>query len=181
MKGARGDELLALQRAGGILRVHFVRVVLQATGGVITVAGDTLAQVVAKTRTQDESCGPGEQTVLDWQRSASMLGWGTIVSGGALYYWFRFLDRLFPPERNTLMRVLAKVGVNQVPSPKASESKSEPPRKRRLGGQKARAWVYSASCFWLRAFLMGCDPCRTGRLSISSQWCILRCVYSAES
>ena len=103
---------------------------VQATGGVITVAGDTMAQLVAqkndgasKSEVPAKSLGKDgcmsvqslvEGMGLDFQRSVSMLGWGTLVSGVGLFYWFRFLDRLFPPDRNTVMRVLAKVGVNQL-------------------------------------------------------------------
>ena len=79
-----------------------------ATSGVITVASDTIAQFV-----DNQQKGDTTPVGLDYQRSLSMMCWGTLVSGGALFYWFKFLDRLFPPDRNTVMRVLAKVGVNQ--------------------------------------------------------------------
>ena len=86
-----------------------------ATSGIITVASDTIAQYVDNKQREDAEqalvMGPAG---LDVQRSLSMLCWGTVVSGGALFYWFKFLDRLFPPERNTMLGVLAKVGVNQV-------------------------------------------------------------------
>ena len=101
------------------------------TGGVITVAGDTMAQLVdKKQRGKGGECQrQGKETPfefksmmegvgLDVQRSMAMLGWGTIVSGFTLYHWFKFLDVLFPPERNTFLRVLAKVGVNQVRVPR---------------------------------------------------------------
>jgi hypothetical protein len=140
-----------------------------ATGGVITVAGDTMAQLVDKKNHRGGTAAPSPSAVesegLDVKRSAAMLGWGTVVSGlvlwgsvvrpmrnfetfchcpcwassprivlfmcvcarardclcvcwtqhrYTLYHWFKFLDFLFPPERNTFLRVLAKVGVNQV-------------------------------------------------------------------
>lgn len=83
-----------------------------ATSGLITVASDTIAQYVDR-QSAERKGSACDDVFLDMQRSLSMLCWGTVVSGCALFYWFRFLDRLFPPERNTIMRVLAKVGVNQ--------------------------------------------------------------------
>ena len=43
-----------------------------------------------------------------------MVGWGLTFNGFICYHWFRFLDRLFPPHKNTLPRVLLKITVNQL-------------------------------------------------------------------
>ena len=50
---------------------------------------------------------------LDLARSGRMLAWGTIVGGAPMYYWFRFLDRLWPPAKNTALSVAKKISFNQ--------------------------------------------------------------------
>lgn len=42
-----------------------------------------------------------------------MLGWGGTIGGVVVYQWMRYLDKLFPPAQNTVLRVFAKIGVNQ--------------------------------------------------------------------
>ena len=151
------------------------------TSGVITVAGDTMAQLVAHEK-RDETAPAGEQKRsagaevlskveakgtsrieggrgLDLQRSASMLGWGTIVSGGALYYWFRFLDHLFPPHQNTLMYVHT-LPHTCVPRALALE------RVKLSGAQPTQAGACQS---WRQS----------GRTGLSAQWSILRRIHSS--
>jgi len=42
-----------------------------------------------------------------------MFGWGVVVTGGFVYHWLRFLDRVFPPAGQTVQRVFTKIAVNQ--------------------------------------------------------------------
>ena len=136
-----------------------------ATSGVITVASDTIAQFV------DNQQKGSADLRLDYQRSLSMMCWGTLVSGGALFYWFKFLDRLFPPERNTVMRVLAKVGVNQV-------SCKIPPNALPKCVQTSATSCCQLAHF--RARLMPDANLVAGWLSVPFEWRLLRRRYCAQ-
>eukprot|EP00961_Rhodomonas_salina_P201994 2724563-Rhodomonas_salina.4 len=77
-----------------------------ATCGTLQVVSDAFAQ-----RLQQQDAGQG--FFLDATRSLTMLGWGGTIGGVVVYQWMRYLDKLFPPAQNTVLRVFAKIGVNQ--------------------------------------------------------------------
>ena len=50
----------------------------------------------------------------DYQRSAWIIVWGTIVSGFAMSHWFKLLARLFPDARTSLPVFALKLATNQL-------------------------------------------------------------------
>ncbi|KAJ1476502.1 hypothetical protein T484DRAFT_1824682 [Baffinella frigidus] len=106
MAGAVGKGMLrrGWQAYSGALKSHPLRTNL-ATSGVLTVASDLVAQVSSA----DFKAG-GQ---IDQTRTATMLGWGVVVTGGFVFHWLRFLDKVFPPAGQTFQRVLTKIAVNQ--------------------------------------------------------------------
>uniref|UniRef100_A0A7S3CVP4 Uncharacterized protein n=1 Tax=Palpitomonas bilix TaxID=652834 RepID=A0A7S3CVP4_9EUKA len=76
------------------------------TSGVIVGVGDYFAQSI-----EQESIRPDTK---NWTRVIALSSWG-FVTGGPMYYWYRYLDKLWPPKGlSSVGAVLKKTFGNQV-------------------------------------------------------------------
>ncbi len=82
-----------------------------ATAGTIALSGDVLAQELDSWYIKGQ--GLVAPSALDFRRLAVVAGWGFTWLGAPMYYWFRTLDRWFPPGVGGMSSILKKITVNQ--------------------------------------------------------------------
>lgn len=80
------------------------------TAGVVAFTGDVFAQQAASYFFENERLlGIND---IDYRRLAQVSAWGLTYLGAPMYFWFRRLDRWFPPNGG-IQRLLTKLAVNQ--------------------------------------------------------------------
>jgi len=85
------------------------------TAATLSVCSDAIAQKMEVTSASKEQTFSTGVNVFpyDVSRGLWMSGWGFVISGLFVHFWFMFLNSLFPVEGLTLVGALKKVFVNQ--------------------------------------------------------------------
>lgn len=84
------------------------------TAATLSVVSDCVAQTVSRKKPAHTGVATLPPNPHSWQRSSWMAVWGFVISGLLCNTWFRWLNRIFPPEGLTLRGAAKKVLVNQI-------------------------------------------------------------------